>query len=190
MSTLRTNAIIDTGGGNTTTINGITPAIASQAEAETGTNNTKLMTPLLVKQAATRYAILQDQKANGVSSQVPTANVWTTLDLNTEVYDPDGLVSISANQFTPTKNGRLTWVRQHRDTFQTRMYNVTDAVVVSYGSSISVGGGYTTPSMGFGNFIANKTYRIELNTNNALAAVAASRGGVEVYLELMLEFTS
>lgn len=47
---LLTNAIIDAAGGNTATINGITPAIASQAEAEAGSNNTTLMTPLRVQQ--------------------------------------------------------------------------------------------------------------------------------------------
>lgn len=52
MSTIRANAIVDNAGGNTATINGITPALASQAEAQTGTDNTKLMTPLRVAQVA------------------------------------------------------------------------------------------------------------------------------------------
>ena len=47
---LLTNAIIDAAGGNTATINGITPVFASQAEAEAGSNNTTLMTPLRVQQ--------------------------------------------------------------------------------------------------------------------------------------------
>ena len=51
MSTIRANAIVDAAGGNTATINGVTPALATQAEAEAGTNNTKLMTPLRVDQA-------------------------------------------------------------------------------------------------------------------------------------------
>lgn len=48
MSTLRTNAILDSAGGNTATINGITPALSSQAQAEAGTDNTTQMTPLRV----------------------------------------------------------------------------------------------------------------------------------------------
>lgn len=51
MSTVRANTFLDGAGGNTATINGITPALASQAEAEAGTDNTKLMTPLRVEQA-------------------------------------------------------------------------------------------------------------------------------------------
>lgn len=53
MSTIRTNAILDAAGGNTATINGITPALSSQAQAEAGTDNTTLMTPLRAAQAIT-----------------------------------------------------------------------------------------------------------------------------------------
>ncbi len=51
MSTLKVDNIIDSEGGNTTSINGVTPALASQAEAQAGTDNTKLMTPLRAKEA-------------------------------------------------------------------------------------------------------------------------------------------
>ena len=51
MSTIRANAILDGAGGNTATINGITPALATQAQATAGSDNTTLMTPLRVKQA-------------------------------------------------------------------------------------------------------------------------------------------
>ncbi len=50
MSTLKANYILDAAGGNTAQINGITPAIASQAQAEAGVDNTTLMTPLRVNQ--------------------------------------------------------------------------------------------------------------------------------------------
>lgn len=51
MSTIRTNAILDAAGGNTATINGITPVLASQAQAVAGAINTVLMTPLRVAEA-------------------------------------------------------------------------------------------------------------------------------------------
>lgn len=51
MSTMKVDSIVSSGGTNTAQINGITPALASQAEAEAGTDNTKLMTPLRVAQA-------------------------------------------------------------------------------------------------------------------------------------------
>lgn len=51
MSTIRINNIVDAAGGNTATINGITPALATNAEAVAGVDNTKLMTPQRVNEA-------------------------------------------------------------------------------------------------------------------------------------------
>lgn len=51
MSTIRANNFLDAAGGNTAMINGVTPALATQVEAEAGTDNTKIMTPLRVDQA-------------------------------------------------------------------------------------------------------------------------------------------
>jgi hypothetical protein len=47
------SAILDAAGGNTATINGVTPALSSQAQAQAGTENTTQMTPLRVSQAIT-----------------------------------------------------------------------------------------------------------------------------------------
>ncbi len=51
MSTIKANAYLDSVGGNTATINGITPAFSSQAQAIAGTDNTTMMTPLRASQA-------------------------------------------------------------------------------------------------------------------------------------------
>lgn len=51
MSTVKANYFLDASGGNTAQINGITPVLSSQAQAEAGTDNTTLMTPLRSKQA-------------------------------------------------------------------------------------------------------------------------------------------
>lgn len=53
MSTIKANAYLDASGGNNATINGITPALASQAQAEAGTDNATLMTPLRTSNAIT-----------------------------------------------------------------------------------------------------------------------------------------
>lgn len=50
MSTVKANAFVDGAGGNTATVNGITVALASQAQAEAGTDNTTQMTPLRTEQ--------------------------------------------------------------------------------------------------------------------------------------------
>jgi len=46
------------------------------------------------------YAIIADQKASNVSGGSFTQDGDRTRDLNTEITDPDGIVSISNNQFT------------------------------------------------------------------------------------------
>lgn len=55
MSTMRVNAILDSAGGNTATINNKTPLgtsdFASLAQAQAGTDNTTVMTPLRVADA-------------------------------------------------------------------------------------------------------------------------------------------
>jgi hypothetical protein len=58
MSTIKANAIIDAAGGNTATINGITPAFSSEAQAIAGTDNTTMMTPLRVSQGITTSPVL------------------------------------------------------------------------------------------------------------------------------------
>lgn len=59
MSTIRVNTILDAAGGNAAQINGITPALATLAEAEAGTDNAKLMTPLRAAQAVTTSRVLE-----------------------------------------------------------------------------------------------------------------------------------
>ena len=46
------------------------------------------------------YAIIADQKSQDTDGGTFTTGDWRTRDLNTELIDPDGIVSISSNQFT------------------------------------------------------------------------------------------
>lgn len=68
MSTIRTNAILDAAGGNTATVNGVTVALASLAEAQAGTDNTKLMTPLRVSDAIASDIASQVQAEAGTDN--------------------------------------------------------------------------------------------------------------------------
>lgn len=77
-TTVRTNTILDAAGGNTATINGIAPALASQAEAEAGTDNTKLMTPLRVEQHMLINAVGWGQAWQAPSRVVNTSYQNTT----------------------------------------------------------------------------------------------------------------
>ena len=48
-----------------------------------------------------QFAILRDEKATGTAGGTSTTTTWNARDLNTELYDPGSIVSISSNQFTP-----------------------------------------------------------------------------------------
>ncbi|MCK9324153.1 MAG: hypothetical protein M0P69_01515 [Bacteroidales bacterium] len=64
--------------------------VASQAEAETGADNIKVMTPLRVKQsvlANEQHLIVNDTKPNNTAGGTFTSGAWRTRDLNTEVYN-------------------------------------------------------------------------------------------------------
>ena len=67
-----------------------------------------------------------------------TNGAWRTRDLNFEIADPDGIVSIASNEFTLQAGSYLiNWrapaykVNRHIS----RLYNVTDAFAVTYGQS-------------------------------------------------------
>ena len=84
----------------------------------------------------TSYAIICDQKAHDTDSGTFTKDAWRDRDLNTELIDPDGIVSISSNQFTLGAGTYLiNWsapayrVDQHR----TRLYDVTGSAVLEVG---------------------------------------------------------
>ena len=46
------------------------------------------------------YAVIADAKSVGTEGGTFTNNADRTIDLNTEIFDPDSIVSISSNQFT------------------------------------------------------------------------------------------
>lgn len=103
MSTLRANIITDAAGGNTTIINGITPALASQAQAEAGTDNTTLMTPLRVAQAIPAITAGLAWGAVGTYAFLGTA---TTVAASTTLANPGSTVAGS----TVRALGMYAWV--------------------------------------------------------------------------------
>lgn len=137
--------------------------------------------------------ILEDQKATTTGGGTATSGSWETRDLNTEVYDPESVLSISSNKFTPTVDGIVMFsapganVRYH----QARIYNVTDSAVVSYGSSeyTSPGNYGQSASTGWAEVVAGKEYRIEHRVDNTEATIGHGRangfGGTEVYTRVI-----
>ncbi|TIO26943.1 hypothetical protein [Mesorhizobium sp.] len=135
-------------------------------------------------------AVLEDQKASATEGGTFTSGAWRTRDLNTEVRDPSSLVSIAANEFTPTVAGWVDWsapasnVGQHK----TRLFNVTDATVAGVGSSEQSAGSADTQNRSFGGapVVAGKAYRIEHQCSSTAATLGFGRASgfattVEVY---------
>lgn len=85
-------------------------------------------------------AILHDQKSQSAAGGTFTSGAWRTRDLNTEVSDADGIVSISSNQFTLGAGTYLIeWSApcygNYQTYHQTRLWNNTGSSQVALGSS-------------------------------------------------------
>ena len=86
------------------------------------------------------YAIIVDEKTTNVDGGTFTSGAWQTRDLQPEVSDVDGIVSISTNEFTLAAGSYLImWgapgyrVGNHR----TRLYDVTGTAALQPGLSAS-----------------------------------------------------
>jgi len=82
------------------------------------------------------YAIIADQKAVGTDGGTFTAGSWVTRELNTELTDPDSIVSIATNQFTLGAGSYL--IKASAPVYQVnfhqvRLYNVTDTATAIVG---------------------------------------------------------
>ena len=78
------------------------------------------------------YAIIADQKTQNTAGGTFTSGAWRTRDLNTEIADPDGIVSIASNQFTLGAGSYLIrWTCPTYQVYrnQSRVYNITDSSV-------------------------------------------------------------
>jgi hypothetical protein len=108
------------------------------------------------------YAIIGDQKTSGTQGGTFTSGDWRTRDLNTEFADPDGIVSISSNQFTlQAGTYKIEWRAPAAgcNENKTRLYNITDSSVDSFGSSNY---NYNSGSFLTGTFFSVGSVRITL----------------------------
>jgi hypothetical protein len=114
------------------------------------------------------YAVIVDQKAQGTDGGSFVLGAWRTRDLNTELSDPDGIVTISSNQFTlAAGNYLIRWaapafaVGNH----QTRLQDITNATTRGYGLSCYAAGGGAAVTHSFGStrvlLSASTTYEIQ-----------------------------
>ena len=93
------------------------------------------------------YAIITDEKVSGSGGGTFTTGAWRTRDLNTEVADPGGIVSLSTNQFTLAAGSYLIqWSAPAFEVtgHQTRLYDITGTSIIQYGSNAYVSSTQTT----------------------------------------------
>ena len=117
---------------------------------------------------STSVAVIADVKAQNTAGGTFTAGAWRTRDLNTEISDPDGIVTIASNQFTLGAGTYLIhWecpayrVNSH----QSRLWDVTGSAVVEngmtrYDETTTIVGGIS-PGSAVVSPTANRTYEIQ-----------------------------
>ena len=86
----------------------------------------------------TSYAIICDKKTDSTAGGTFTSGSWVGRELQTEIADPDNIVSIASDRFTLQAGSYLIQasapaieVNRH----QTRLYDVTNSAVKQYGSN-------------------------------------------------------
>ena len=142
------------------------------------------------------YAIIADQKTNGTSGGGITADTVTTRALNTELYDPDGIVSISSNQFTLGAGNyyiHFSTPAMRVQAFTAYCYDVTNSTTAFAGQAAYSYGtdGDISHCHGYGRvtITANTVYeiRIIVDTTNSAAeglgrpSTASNYTGNEIY---------
>jgi len=98
------------------------------------------------------YAIICDQKATNYAGGSSSAGAFNTRDLNTELSDPDGIVSISSNQFTLQAGSYLIKASAPAHgaaRHQIIIWNATDSSIVAIGTSEYSNASHTTTSRAF-----------------------------------------
>jgi hypothetical protein len=143
-------------------------------------------------------ARLEDQKSTTTVGGGASATTWNARDLNTEVSDPDNIVTIASNQFTPIAGDYDldAWAASWKvDRQRLRLYNVTQSAVVDtegLDSASGAGDSVSVPAHLYARFTANGTdaYRIDHYTSGAQASnglgFPVSDGSNEVYMTIVL----
>lgn len=124
------------------------------------------------------YAAICDQKAYNVSGGTFTNGAWRIRDLNTEITDVDGIVSISSNQFSlGAGNYLIKWFAPAYNCggHITVLQNATDGTTAGTGSSQFSTNSYQGSTKSFG------SARISITGSKAfeIQHQCVSNGGTE-----------
>tara|TARA_R100001082_G_scaffold4858_1_gene3495 strand:+ start:296 stop:856 length:561 start_codon:yes stop_codon:yes gene_type:complete len=143
------------------------------------------------------YAILEHQESDGTAGGTLTSGDWRTRPLNTEVTDPDGIVSISSNQFTLQAGTYLIEWRMpgyHCETWQSRLQNITDTSTVALGESHYTrslyhqhwGQGAVRVTISGAKAFEIQQYAYSTSSTNGMGFPTSNSTGVEVYARVKI----
>jgi len=119
-------------------------------------------------------AIIADEKSDSTAAGASSTGSFLTRELNTEISDPDSIVSISSNQFTLGAGTYLIeWSAPAYISNQhiTQLYNVTGTAVLESGTAEYNSNSTAVQTRSFGSFIhspsSSNVYEIRHRVNNA-----------------------
>ena len=142
------------------------------------------------------YAMLEDQKTAGTTGGTSQTS-FTKRDLNTEVSDADGIVSISNDQFTL---GAGTYIIEWAcpayasGDNETRLYNATTSTSAAVGMSVwadssGSGGSAVVPGKTVQTLTGSTTFEIQHRSTSSVASGFGNPndlGGICVYTQVMI----
>tara|TARA_B100000029_G_scaffold411815_1_gene414313 strand:+ start:9317 stop:9958 length:642 start_codon:yes stop_codon:yes gene_type:complete len=143
------------------------------------------------------YAILEHQESDGTGGGDLDSGDWRTRPLNTEVADPDGIVSISSNQFTLQAGTYLIEWRMagyNCSTWQSRLQNITDTSTVKLGESHYTrplyhqhwGEGAVRVTISGAKAFELQQYSYDTSANNGMGFPTTNSTGVEIYARVKI----
>lgn len=144
------------------------------------------------------YVLIQNQQPNNTSGGSIVSGSWVVVPFNTKVSDPGGIATLAANVLALPNGAYRIYAAvlgYKVGTYQTRLFNISDAVVEFYGGTV-VDPGITNllTSILVGRIIVSagpKNYRIEARSSASEATdgfgVAAGFGNTEVFSSWWLE---
>jgi len=130
-------------------------------------------------------AIICDQKSAGTMGGTFTSGAWRTRDLNTEISDADGIVSISSNQFTLAAGTyTIEWfaISHDVDSNVSKLRNTSDSSDVGFGFSHFSEPAYDGYEVAYGTAVTTiasaKTFEIQhyAQTTKSLRGFGKSTG--------------
>mgnify|MGYP003137030486 CR=1 FL=1 len=143
----------------------------------------------------TSYAIICDEKSDGTNGGGFTKDAWQDRDLNTELIDPDNIVTISSDEFT-LPNAGTYFIEWSAPAFKvvdhiSRLYDVTGAAALQTGFNQTAHDNYglvMSRSEGFHRhtITGSNTYKIQhwcnwTQASNGFGHAVAPSGTVERY---------